>query len=556
MMAFAVPAKRVTRTVRLTDGTTITAVLRGDETYHFLTTLDGTPLIHEGDSIFRIAPEMGESISSQWAARCKARNTHRIAKAARVSASNNKRKAFGYPSHYTGMKHGIVLLVNYQDATIKQSHTNDVFEQMFNLRGYNKNNHIGSVRDYFLDASYSQLDIEFDVYGPVTLSHPMAYYGKNDSDGNDMRPAEMAAEAVTIANSSFDIDWKLYDWDDDGCVDQVFMIYAGYGEASGAPSETIWPHEWSLSEGKDMNDGPGPLTIGDVTIDTYAVSNELSGTKGSSLEGIGIACHEFSHCLGLPDMYDTSYGGGYGMNAWDLMDQGSYSGPSLYEGQVPCGYTAYERWFAGWLDFIELSDACTITDMPSLNDNPVAYIIYNDANRNEYFILENRQNHGFYSYLHTHSNVHGMLVTHVDYDEEAWTNNAPNSSANHQRMSIVPAGGRFGSAYSSHVFPGSDDVVELTNDSHYSCGGKLFNKNTDGSKHINKFIRNIREENGLISFDFSTKESEEASDILAVTPDTDEQWFTLGGTRISRPSAPGIYLVRRGDTVRRMLIGR
>jgi M6 family metalloprotease-like protein len=126
------------------------------------------------------------------------------------------------------------------------------------------------------------------------------------------------------------VNYADYDWDGDKEVDQVFIVYAGYGEAQGAPAETIWPHESVLGGTWDA------LTLDNVTLNTYACGQELAGkdsSDGTHLAGIGTICHEFSHCLGLPDFYDTDANTGandtnYGTGTFDLMCGGSYNGNS------------------------------------------------------------------------------------------------------------------------------------------------------------------------------------------------------------------------------------
>ena len=395
---------------------------------------------------------------------------------------------------------------------MKSVNTRDKFDKKFNQKGYNEDDHEGSVHDYFYDQSYGQFDLTFDVFGPIKVSQNYAYYGENDKNSNDKYVGILAAEACRLANQNYDINWADYDWDGDKEVDQVFIIYAGYGEHAGASKNAIWPHESSLTLAKRSGDGEGAIRLGGQIIDTYAMSCELRGTSGSKMDGIGAACHEFTHCLGLPDFYDVKYTGGFGMQHWDIMASGNNNGP-MGHGEIPAGFTAYERWFAGWLNLIELDESTTITDMPCLNDEPVAYIIYNEGNHNEYFILENRQPTGWHQYVNYYTGMHGLLVTHVDYYRDIWVTNTVNSVKKHQRMSIIPAGNNYGTftgstysvtadQYRSHLFPGNRYVTELTNESHASCGGELFNRNIGGTKYMNKPITDIRESNGLISFQF------------------------------------------------------
>ncbi|MBQ9361914.1 MAG: M6 family metalloprotease domain-containing protein [Bacteroidaceae bacterium] len=565
-----VPAKQEPITVVNSDGTVLTIVLCGDECCHFYTTLDGVPVVQEDNGDYRIAPELADSISTLWQTRSRRRNAMRTARAEARRAK--ARYGANRPNAYRGSKRGIVLLADFSNLSMKSTSTPEAFYRQFNETGYHENNHYGSVRDYFYDQSYGQFDLTFDVYGPVKVSRTYGYYGKNNN-GDDMHVAELAAEVCEKADQEYPINWSDYDWDGDGEVDQVLIIYAGYGEnAAGARSDYIWPHEWTLTEGLEYNDGNGPITLGGCTIDTYAMTCELSGSRGSTMNGIGTACHEFSHCLGLPDFYDTTYSGGFGMNYWDVMANGSNAGKTK-NGEHPVGFTAYERWFAGWLDFIELDQSAIITDMPSLQDTAVAYIIYNDNNPNEYFTLENRQNNGWFTYTETYRSCHGLLVCHVDYDEKYWNFQQPdetvlqmpNDEKDHQRMTIIPAGKNYGtysnrsytvseSVYRSQLFPGLKSVTELTNTSHEQAGGRLFTPNTDGSYCMNKPVTEITETDGLISFKFMGGKSNAISSIYGDSSHDKPEYFTLDGIKVERPVSPGIYILRQGSETKKILI--
>ena len=556
--AWSIPANRSPFTVTNSDGTVLTITLYGDECCHFYATLDGVPVVEEENGDWRLAPELKDSINQIWSERSTRLNLRRQQRA----AQNKTRQAFGYPTTYSGQKKGIVLLVEFPDKAMKSVNTRDKFDKKFNQKGYNEDDHEGSVHDYFYDQSYGQFDLTFDVFGPIKVSQSYTYYGANDKNSNDKYVGILAAEACRLANQKYDINWADYDWDGDKEVDQVVIIYAGYGEHAGASKNAIWPHESSLTLAKRSGDGEGAIRLGGQIIDTYAMSCELRGTSGSKMDGIGAACHEFTHCLGLPDFYDVKYTGGFGMQHWDIMASGNNNGP-MGHGEIPAGFTAYERWFAGWLNLIELDEPTTITDMPCLNDEPVAYVIYNDGNRNEYFILENRQPTGWHQYVNYYTGMHGLLVTHVDYYRDIWVTNTVNSVKKHQRMSIIPAGNNYGTftgstysvtadQYRSHLFPGNRYVTELTNESHASCGGELFNRNIGGTKYMNKPITDIRESNGLISFQFMG--GSEAMDIKDVANSTSSSvtFYTLDGVQIEQPTQPGIYIEKKNGTTKKI----
>ncbi len=488
LTASAVPARRTQRTLTLSDGTQVTATLSGDENYHYWKTADGRAFVMNEENI---PQEISlQQAQSKLQAKVQARNAHRIAKRTKHKA------AWGAETNpISGERKGLVILVNYKDK--KMQHTQAEYNDYFNKAGYSENNCTGSVRDYFLSQSYGKFSLDFDVMGPVTLSKNLSYYGDNDSDGNDKHAAEMVAEAVKLAVSGIDL--KRYDWDGDGYVDQVYVVYAGYGEHADAPANTIWPHEFELSEAAKYNDGPGALTINGVTIDTYACSSELRGSSGNKMDGIGTACHEFSHCLAIPDMYDTSADGeNFGMNVWDLMDYGSYNGEDGY-GETPAPFTSYERMYCGWLTPVELTQPCNVNDMPAITKEPVAYLIRNANPKfpGEYYLLENHQQESWDAY----APAHGMLILHVDFNSDVWKQNTVNNVASHQRMTIIPADGKL-SHYNTagDTWPGTSKKTALTDSSNPAA--KLYNLNSNGLKFMGHPIENIAEKNGLISFTF------------------------------------------------------
>lgn len=515
MAIMAIPAKRKPRTITQPDGSKITVVLRGDENFHFYTNENGAELVKDSKGIYRKASTSeAKAMREKWAKKLKARNNSYVRKARKI-------KRMVENNGVVGTKKGLVILVNFTDVSMKSANNRAAFNEMFNKEGYDKNYHIGSVRDYFKDQSYGKLTIDFDVVGPYKLSKSLSYYGQNvdnegepNDNGSDAHPASMVAEACKLANA--DVNFKDYDWDGDGIVDQVYVIYAGYSESSSDEPDDIWPHSWWLSEGAKHEDGPGALTLDGVTIDNYACSSELAGESGNRMAGIGSAVHEFSHCMGLPDFYDTGDAGNFGLDSWSVMDYGAYNGPYIsdtedYQGNVPAGYTSYERMYCGWLTPTELSYACKVNGMQPLTQKDEAYIIYNDAFKDEFYMLENRQLDSWDKYGYGH----GMLVLHVDYDEDVWFDNEINNKTNHQRCTIIPADNQFATGYNAFYgtyyateedlegdpYPGTSNNTALTDTS--TPKATLYNKNTDGQKLMGKPIENIAEStSGLISFKF------------------------------------------------------
>ena len=416
----AIPAKPGQyRTLKLTNGQTVTARLVGDEHGHFWLGNDGNAYQEDETGLFQ------KIDLTEATAKSNARRQSANAQRAKRLAARTAQK--GSSSNTNKVKKGIIILVNFQDEKFKEANDKAYFTRIANDEGFNEGDFKGSVHDYFYDQSGGELDLSFDVVGPYTVSEDMSYYGGNEGN-NDKYPATMIIEACKAADK--DVNFADYDWDGDHNVEQVYVIYAGKGENDKGGANSIWPHEWTLASAQYYGDGSGPLTLDGVTINTYACGSELNGS--GDICGIGTMCHEFSHCLGFPDFYDTSDEGyGVGMLWWDLMDSGSYNG----DGYLPAGYSSYERWEAGWLNPIELTTTKSVSDMKSLMDGGDAYIIYNNGNRNEYFLLENRQPVKWDAGLPGK----GMLILHVDYNASIWANNSVNNVETHQRMTWIPA---------------------------------------------------------------------------------------------------------------------
>ncbi|MBR6962021.1 MAG: M6 family metalloprotease domain-containing protein [Prevotella sp.] len=490
---WAVPAKPgLKRVLTLTDGTTITAQLVGDEHGHFWLGQDGRAYqAVSGSDVFQLIDKT--EVTKRAQTRRAAANQQRMRRLA-------PRKV-GSIGNYTGQKKGLIILANFKDVSFNASNNNALYQDIANKPNFKEGNFKGSMYDYFYAQSEGQFELTFDIVGPVEVSNTSSYYGANDSQGNDKYPAKMVIEALKKADP--DVNYADYDWDGDGEVEQVYVVYAGKGEADGGAATTIWPHEWQLSAASYYGDGSGAQLLDGVKIDTYACGGELNGSTGT-VAGIGTMCHEFSHCLGYPDFYDTDYSGGQGMFEWDLMDSGSYNG----DGYQPAGYTGWERWQAGWKEPIELLNTQAVTGMKALADGGDTYIIYNQGNKNEYYMLENRQQ------MKWDGGVpgEGLLIVHVDYSASVWANNEPNNDPSHQRMTWVAADNEYqyttyqGSKYYTTAGAKNDPFpygsVNAFNKS-TTPAAKFYNKNLDGTYYLDSSIEEITQwSDGTISFNF------------------------------------------------------
>lgn len=506
LSVWAVPAKRgVWCSLSLVDGTEVKAQLVGDEFLHYYVSEDGTKYVQdESTGLYR---KMTDEVTAQRrAAVRRAQAQGRQKRMLRKAQASNV---------FQGTKKGLIILVQFTDSKFKSGHDLALYERIANDENYSGNNFRGSIKDYFKAQSHGLFELDFDVAGICQLQHTYAYYGKNSND-NDVRAGQMVAEACLWAHEH-GTDFSKYDWDGDGEVDQVFVLYAGHGEASyDKDPDTIWPHMHYLS----ASDYGKSLSLDGVTVDTYACSCELNGD--GNLDGIGTFCHEFSHCMGFPDLYDTSYAGWFGMGDFDLMCSGSYNGDS----KCPAGYSAYEKAECGWLtlkDMTNIEQETSIVGVQPMSADGDAYIIKNKGHEDEYYILENRQKTGWDSYLP----ASGLMITHVDYDADIWDWNMPNTSGkyedangntktnDHQRLTIFRAGkstDEYGDA--SDLYPyGSNNSLTKTS----SPASTLYNTNSDGSKYMHVAITDIAiAADGTASFTLS-KEEHQGGDV-PVTP--------------------------------------
>lgn len=316
----------------------------------------------------------------------------------------------------------LVLMVQYSDVHFSTGST-DMIKAQITQRNYKERGFTGSALDYYADASKGQFTPQFDVVGPITLPNTQAYYGAHGSDGSsDVRPREMVIHGCQGALG--EVNFADYDNNHDGFVDNVYVIYAGRGEASGGGANTIWPHSWVIPE--DMS----PVFDG-VKLGSYACGNELTA---SGVDAIGTFCHEFGHVLGLPDLYSTSYKAENHPGIWALMASGSY----VNDSKTPPTLSAWERSALGWLKPIILERGADYELPASLLNTNQAYVIPTNK-ANEYFTLENRQwnrddwDHYIPSW--------GMLVWHIDYQPRIWNYNIVNDDADHQYANIVEAHG-------------------------------------------------------------------------------------------------------------------
>lgn len=427
---WAIPARRGGIVKTQPDGSEIVVYQHGDEHFHWMTNEQGEWLHMDEDGFYHVT----EALSKEAIA------AKRAASPMQVKPKNEVASPLNIAPR------GLIILVNFADLAFTETieemdsmhngmnYTRD-YEYVYRGKTYQVSSE-GSARQYFYDASFGQYNPQFDVIGPVTVSREYAYYGKNNVNTQfDQRPWEMIKEACVIADTLLDVDFTQYDNDNDGIVDFVYVIYAGYGEADGGGANTIWPHSYQLSAAGAY------CRLDGVRVDLYACGNEIDYyTKKHT--GIGTFCHEFSHVLGLPDLYTTEGQTHKTLGEWSILDYGPYNN----DGNTPPAYSAYERFFMGWLTPEVIVDSANIR-LEELNSSQRALLIStedkhnligNDPKSTKFYLLENRQQQGWDTYLPGH----GLMLTYVQYNATRWQENTVNNTSRSMGVDLIEADGK------------------------------------------------------------------------------------------------------------------
>ena len=566
-------------TVSQPDGTQLTVRINGDADFNWVSTLDGVVLKQEENGYYVANIDTNGMLSSSGTlahdadkrssaekSLCKKQDVKafltvntRPERLAATRGFGGKGSTSFFP--HTGSPRAIVLLVQFANRPFKVQ-PRKAFNQYLNSMadkhqdfGNAENRNTGSVKRYFSDMSGGKFKPQFDLYGPITMPKNAAYYGEGSSSMEKYR--ELVSEACTMMDDS--LDFSKYDADKDGNVDLVYIIYAGYGESVSSIDSTLWPKAFVC--GTDIKkDGKYVRLAG--------ISNELNGhpdvhyssTSGLLINGVGLFCHEFSHCMGLPDFYPTvspqwttangkqdfdAYDN-QGMEEWDVMDNGIY----LYNGYSPTAYTAWEREKMGWLTIETLTREGKV-ELKSIDQGGKAYRIKNDKNTNgnEYYIVENIQAKGWNYKLP----ASGMMVSHVEYVPWAFSvfhggDNSVNNIKKHPRMTIVPADGYLPSSYrkvsdnsnltapymkkkqydeqlAGDLYPGKNNINRLTD------AQNMVNYAPWTGGMLNKPIYNIALKNGIVTFDFLKDQTSTGIELPESATDSsnEEKIYTIDG---------------------------
>ena len=584
---FAAKAHTALTTITQSDGSQLTIRLHGDEHFSWYSTADDVLLVQVGsnyyvaqveeDGTLKATPQLAHNAGERGTVEEQVINNQNKEKF--LNLLNAEPQALAKPIGtvtpayfpHTGSPKALVILVEFQDVKFKTSVPVATFTHY--LKGAEgeaapeANNayvtnvtkgmvNYGSVSQYFNDMSQRKFTPQFDIVGPVTVSMNSAYYGGNVGNSTDVNFDQMIAEACKSVSSK--VNFADYDQNNDGYVDLVYIIYAGYSESfSGNSSDCLWP-----KSGTNNFYEPGTnnlLMLDGKQICRYGINNELNATPSDwidgkpLLNGIGLFCHEFSHTMGLPDLYptvETSRVDNQNPEYWDLMDGGEYT----YNGYFPTPYSPWEMDVMGWTTPIELGDEAKQVSLNSYASDRTAYKI--NGENNEYLLIQNIQTDGWWGGI-TKAFKTGMLVWRIDYPYDVVSlGNRLNNEIGKPNVMIVPADGYVISEYNvtdddeskakykaslkADPFPGANNVPEL-------LSVKLNNST------LKKPFYNIKEADGVITFDY-LKDFATGIDspVIQQNQEKDTRIFTLDGRYLGTDASlltKGVYIIGKKKVI-------
>lgn len=475
--ALAVPAYPGLVTMTNPDGSTVDVRIHGDEFFSYYTDAENEVILSLDTKGYWKQRELDGrklTISNGGVDLLKSKYTSKILQPVnnvvvdgsqsagkRALSVNLQDGRSGFPHCHDKNMKGLVVLLEYSNKSFSIPEPQKAFERLCNQQGYSEYGHNGSVKDYFTANSHGQFIPTFDVVGPYKVSRNYEWYTGDNPDDKYERWGYALEEALKLADAD-GVDFSQYDLDDDGFIDFIYFIYAGFGQADSSDKKSIWPHRGDFSNFYYFL-GLKPLVLDGKTFNTYACSNELIGTLPPGLSqpcvgGIGTICHEFSHVLGLPDTYDTNGGRTKVPGDFDIMCGGNY----LNDSRTPVMYNAYERYFCRWMELTNVEEGKDYTfNSPDSEAEFSAlkvplYRPGTTAEINEFFVIESRRKSGWDAYLPEE----GVMVWRVKFSSQEWVSNNVNIN-NNPRFELL------NSSSSSQAWPGKAKVTYVTPESDY-----------------------------------------------------------------------------------------
>ncbi len=328
VMLFSAYVKDVPMEVQQPDGKMISLYASGDEFHHWFHDKEGYTITRDQAGYYVYADKLGnEIISTAYragetlpASKGLLPNINIDAKEWKAKRdefyANNPRVEERTPS--VGSLVNLVIFIKFQGDSDFSTDIS-LYDDMLNDQSLDAN----SVRNYYHEVSYGQLDVSGEFFPPVSpentivayedpnprgyyeaysAANPIGYQGGDSGEERGYREHTLLANAAEFVESMIPEDLPI-DGDNDGYVDNVIYIVKG---SPNNWASLLWPHRWSLYYAEAYIHGHQVWDF------NFQIETHLNSS------GTSVMCHELYHSLGAPDLYRYNSDGDP-VGIWDLM---------------------------------------------------------------------------------------------------------------------------------------------------------------------------------------------------------------------------------------------
>ena len=322
----------------------------------------------------------------------------------------------------SGERYFPVMLVSTSDY---KSLDSAFIERLFNEPGFKEYGNYGSMRDYFVSSSGGKFKPTFDIF-PVAL--PDAF-GSYKNEGSFIT----SSIDVLVERDDFKARASKYEKE----IPFIILHPLSRDKATSYNS-SYFNHQYMLKYSAGQVYSKNGYRFNNYAFVSQKAEGKHNSTSSKDVNMLGTFVHEFSHVIGLFDLYSTDANGyaTIGPLPYDVMALGLRNG----NGGYPPTFSAYEREAVGWLTPTELSNKDDIYVLDNISKMQ-AYAVSNPNQPNEFFIIEYRPAVGFDSKIGGSAysgkqGKNGVLIWYIDYDVRAFVSNDPNGDVNHQRVEV------------------------------------------------------------------------------------------------------------------------
>jgi len=297
--------------------------------------------------------------------------------------------------------------------------------RLFNEEGFKDNGVYGSVRDYFIESSGGQFKPTYDIY-PIKLPNNFSVY---NNDSLFILPSiDQLVERADFKARASKYEKEI----------PFVILHPSSKEKAMEYSSRFYNHHYELRYSAKRVYSKNGYRFNHYAFVAQKNEDKPFSTSTKDVDMLGTFIHEFSHVIGLADLYSNDSRGyaTIGPLPYDVMALGLRNG----NGGYPPTFSAFEREAVGWLTPTEIANPDSVYVLQALSKMQ-AYAVSNPNVPNEYYLIEYRPAVGFDAKIGSSSysgkqGKNGVLIWYIDYDYNAFYSNDPNGDVNHQRVEV------------------------------------------------------------------------------------------------------------------------